>query len=142
MWVYKLRDRGVNEKALWAAGFLTQSNFFITAGSSSAEKACQPPPSQAGISPTPETLRLSPGALPCASAYLRPSVFIDVLREQLAARLEWLKRSAAFLPCFQRDHAGSLLATVKAESDHIAARIEAAVRLRNARKPWQPRRGV
>src|ERR1700730_5557732 len=100
------------------------------------------PPSQAGISPTPETLRLSPGALPCASAYLRPSVFIDVLREQLAARLEWLKRSAAFLPCFQRDHAGSLLATVKAESDHIAARIEAAGRLRNARKPWQPRRGV
>ena len=32
----------------------------------------------------------------------------EILREQLAARLEWLKRGAAFLPCFQRDHAGSL----------------------------------
>jgi hypothetical protein len=32
----------------------------------------------------------------------------------------------------------SLLATVKAESDHIAARIEAVVRLRNVRKPWPP----
>jgi hypothetical protein len=64
----------------------------------------------------------------------------EILREQLAARIEWLKKGAAFLPCFQRDHAESHLATVKAEADQIAARIESAVRLRNARKPWPPRR--
>jgi hypothetical protein len=95
----------------------------------------------------------------------------EILREQLAARVEWLKNGAAFLPWFQRDRIGlaaanvlmtvkaegdyiaaaariaasadqaeSFQATVKAEGDRIAARIEAAVRLRNARKPWPPRR--
>jgi hypothetical protein len=97
----------------------------------------------------------------------------EILREQLAARVEWLKKGAYFLQFFQRDRIGlaaanvlmtvkaegdyaaaaaritssaddaeSLLATVKAEGDQIAARIEAAVRLRNARKPWPPRRGA
>jgi hypothetical protein len=66
----------------------------------------------------------------------------EILREQHADRIEWLKRGAAFLPCFQPDHAGSLLATVNAQRDHIATRIEAAVRLRNARKPWPPRRDL
>jgi hypothetical protein len=94
----------------------------------------------------------------------------EILREQLAVRVEWLKKGADFLPFFQRDriglaaanvlttakaddyiaaaariaasadHAGSFLETVKAEGDRIAARIDAAVRLRNARKPWPPRR--
>ena len=57
----------------------------------------------------------------------------EILREQLAVRIEWLKEGAALLPCFQRDLAASGLEAVKQERDYIAARIEAAVRLRNAR---------
>jgi hypothetical protein len=63
----------------------------------------------------------------------------EILREQLAPQVEWLKTGAAFLPCFQRD-LGESIAHVKAETEQVAARIEAAVRLRNARKPWPPRR--
>jgi hypothetical protein len=65
----------------------------------------------------------------------------EILREQHATRVEWLKAGATFLPFFQQDDAGCLPANVETESDQIAARIEAAVRLRNAREPWPPRRG-